>query len=255
MRFSPFAFLQQQGIITNGIIGWYDAGITASYPGSGTTWFDLAEPAVNGTLTNGPTFSSADGGSIDFDGSNDYVNFNSTAYDFERTDPWTFSVWYKTTAVGTQTLISKSMINPGYTGWQMGINVISSLAEGNGCLGIVFVKDPLISAADSVMRLETSANYSTGNWVNGTITYNGNSAVSGWTIYVNGVSVSTKNRSSEAQSITGTTLNNINSQIGARDGANQPYDGNIGSVLIYNRQLSAAEVLYNFNTTRGRFGI
>jgi hypothetical protein len=52
---------------------YLDAGNASSYPGSGTTWTDLSGNGRNGTLTNGPTYSSADGGSIVFDGTNDFV--------------------------------------------------------------------------------------------------------------------------------------------------------------------------------------
>ena len=58
--------------MTNGLVLSLDAANPKSYPGSGTTWNDLAG-SNNGTLTNGPTFSSANGGSIVFDGVNDYV--------------------------------------------------------------------------------------------------------------------------------------------------------------------------------------
>ena len=60
-------------IPTNGLQLYLDAGNASSYPGSGTSWTDLSSNGRNGTLTNGPTYSSADGGSIVFDGSNDYV--------------------------------------------------------------------------------------------------------------------------------------------------------------------------------------
>ena len=62
-------------IIEDGIVLCLDAANSRSYPGTGTTWSDLAE-SNNGTLTNGPTFDAGNGGSIVFDGSNDYVNLN-----------------------------------------------------------------------------------------------------------------------------------------------------------------------------------
>jgi hypothetical protein len=52
---------------------YLDAGNASSYPGSGTAWTDLSGNSRNGTLTNGPTYSSDNGGSIVFDGSNDFV--------------------------------------------------------------------------------------------------------------------------------------------------------------------------------------
>jgi hypothetical protein len=68
-------------IVTNGLVLCLDAADRTSYLGSGTTWFDLAG-SNNGTLTNGPTFNSTNGGSIVFDGVDDYAvsnNFTSIA--------------------------------------------------------------------------------------------------------------------------------------------------------------------------------
>jgi hypothetical protein len=60
-------------IVTSGLVLALDAADKNSYPGSGTTWTDLSGNGNNGTLVNGPTFSSANGGSIVFDGVDDYV--------------------------------------------------------------------------------------------------------------------------------------------------------------------------------------
>ena len=61
-------------IVTNGLVFCVDAADTNSYPGSGTTWFDLSGNGNNGTLNNGPTFNSANRGSIVFDGTNDWIS-------------------------------------------------------------------------------------------------------------------------------------------------------------------------------------
>ena len=58
-------------IVTSGLVLSLDAADKNSYPGSGTTWADLSGNTNNGTLTNGPTFSSANQGSIVFDGVDD----------------------------------------------------------------------------------------------------------------------------------------------------------------------------------------
>ena len=61
------------GLVTDGLVLALDAGRTLSYSGSGTTWTDLSGNSNNGTLTNGPTFSSDNFGAIVFDGTNDYA--------------------------------------------------------------------------------------------------------------------------------------------------------------------------------------
>ena len=68
------AFNYSPKIVTDGLVFAVDAANKKSYPGSGTTWTDLAG-SNDGTLTNGPTFDSGDGGSIVFDGTDDYVEF------------------------------------------------------------------------------------------------------------------------------------------------------------------------------------
>ena len=62
-----------KGVVQSGLVLNLDAGASTSYPGSGTTWTDLSGNGNNGSLVNGPTFNSSNGGSISFDGSNDEV--------------------------------------------------------------------------------------------------------------------------------------------------------------------------------------
>jgi len=65
-------FANNAPIVTDGLVFYVDAGNDNSYPGSGTTWSDLIG-SDDATLTNGPTYSSSNGGYIDYDGTNDYV--------------------------------------------------------------------------------------------------------------------------------------------------------------------------------------
>ena len=61
-------------IVKDGLVLDLDAAKKDSYPGTGTAWNDISGNRNNGTLTNGPTFNSSNGGSIVFDGTNDYIN-------------------------------------------------------------------------------------------------------------------------------------------------------------------------------------
>ena len=67
-----------EGVITTNLSLYLSAHDTDSYPGSGNTWTDISPNANNATLTNGPVYSSADGGYIDFDGVNDFATDNTT---------------------------------------------------------------------------------------------------------------------------------------------------------------------------------
>jgi hypothetical protein len=102
-------------IVSNCLVLSLDAAKRDSYPGTGTTWNDISGNRNNGTLTNGPTFNSGNGGSIVFDGTNDYVQTN---YDAALTD-FTACVWFKvpdSTNVGSARILDKSFINGFYLG-------------------------------------------------------------------------------------------------------------------------------------------
>jgi len=86
-----------QPIVTDGLVFAVDAANYESYPGSGTTWTDLAG-SNNGTLTNGPTFDSGNGGSIVFDGSDDIMSTSTTIKAASSTDLQTFCSWLKGTS-------------------------------------------------------------------------------------------------------------------------------------------------------------
>ena len=82
-----------KSIVTDGLVFYVDAANSKSYPGTGTTWTDLIG-SNDGTLTNGPTYDSANGGSIVFDGVNDYIDCNSGVVNLNSS--FTFSCWVKT---------------------------------------------------------------------------------------------------------------------------------------------------------------
>ena len=85
--------------VTEGLVLHLDAGNTASYPGSGTTWTDLSGSGSHATLINGPTFSSANGGGIVFDGINDYATL-STPSAITTSTPQTWEVWCSVIKMG-----------------------------------------------------------------------------------------------------------------------------------------------------------
>ena len=86
-----------QKIITDGLVMHLDAAQLRSYPTTGTTWTDLSGNGNNGTLINGPTFNSGNGGSIVFDGVNDYVTgFNSIS--INTTSSFAIEFWFNLTS-------------------------------------------------------------------------------------------------------------------------------------------------------------
>ena len=79
------ALVHSPSIVTNGLVLCLDAANRKSYPGSGDIWTDLSGNGNTGTLTNGPTYSSVNGGSIVLDGTNDYINFSSFVNPYSET--------------------------------------------------------------------------------------------------------------------------------------------------------------------------
>lgn len=94
-----------QSIVTNGLIFHIDGGLSQSYPGTGTVWYDVSTTGNNANLVNGPAFNSMNGGAITFDGSNDYgltVSNSAIASNAART----LCAWiYPTTISGTTNIM------------------------------------------------------------------------------------------------------------------------------------------------------
>lgn len=83
MIFAPIGIENQVQPVTDSLSLWYDANNRLSYPGTGTTWSNLQSTSLTQTLTNGPTFSPNNGGSIIFDGTNDYsTSLSNAVFDF-----------------------------------------------------------------------------------------------------------------------------------------------------------------------------
>lgn len=238
------AFYRGPNIVRNGLVLCLDAASRRSYPGSGTTWTDLSGLNNNGTLTNGPTFNSANGGSIVFDGTNDFVSSNvGTTLDIGTSISVTLSCWIRYTASAsnyTGLLCKATSTNP-MTGFQMLLytNKLScELASGTG----VFV-GPLTG-------LLGTTTLNTGQWFNTVITVN--RSTNTVSAYVNGVLES-------SQTNVSVNISNLTSAANLLIGTERTsalfLNGNIANAQIYNRALSATEVLQNYNATKSRFNL
>ena len=217
----------QQGLVLN-----LDAGNPYSYAGSGTTWYDVSGNNYSGSLTNGPVYNTTNGGVIVFDGSNDYVVSSNFTPNFSTK---TLSGWVKLSSISQQGgglitlqsidgLVFDSIVyNETGQGWGFGSNGFSRTGWSN--------------------VLETS----TSEWVNITATYEN----SNYRLYRNGTLIQT------LTSFGALNFNfNSNVQLGYRHLGSSGYlAATISQGFVYNRTLSAAEVLQNYNATKGRFGL
>ena len=124
-------------IVRNGLIMALDAADKNSYIGSGTVWNDVSGNGNNGTLTNGPTFSNANGGCIVFDGVDDYVNvpYNASKISFPSNNA-TICVWYRVSTVGdgVGTLVTqRSVTGSGIQSYMISTRLY---ADGGGTAGV-----------------------------------------------------------------------------------------------------------------------
>jgi len=228
-------FASTKLVVQSGLVLNLDAGVSSSYPGSGTTWTDLSGGGNNGTLTNGPTYSSSNGGSIDFDGVNDFA---STPYVFPSSSSHTFSVWAKSASASvTNRPIGNADSGAGLTG--------TSIIWGFPTSSSVYIVRRAGANASTYDCSGTLTGLSSG-WHNICVTYS-HTGVGTLAYGDNNVIASNGSLAFDGGDLT------IN--IGKDGNGSDAFDGNIAHVTIYNRALSAAEVTQNFNALRGRYGI
>ena len=224
-------------IITEGLVLYLDAANTRSYPGTGTTWSDLSRSGNNGSLINGPTFNSANGGSIVFDGTNDNVQLGA-ASKYISGNKITVSTWVKTNVVNDYRKIFVTVNQ----GTQTINGIYFSLGpnnEGGVNYGTYFgVKTTTFAAAI------WPNNISITSFTNLVGTYDGTNIF----LYVNGVLVA-------QQAQTGNIGTAGIARISGYDTGTEIWNGNIANVSIYNRALSATEIRQNYNATKTRFGL
>ena len=213
-------------IVTDGLVGYWDAANTRTYSGNGLT-VNALFGGVGGTLVNGVGYTSSNFGSFIFDGTNDYIEYLSSDVFNLGTGDFTVSAWHKTT-------------------FKSNYSTIMSIDDGNGT-GVIFYT----TITSGVFRNWVAGQSKNGNidictgiWNNVTLTR----ASGTCTQYVNGVSDVTF-------SAPGSLIISGRSFFIGKILNQYYYNGNISQLSIYNRALSAQEVLQNYNATKRRYGI
>jgi hypothetical protein len=223
--------------VTDGLVLCLDAANPKSYPGSGVTCSDLSNNISAGSLQNGTSFNSANGGSFVFDGSNDRIQLNSPFGDVDWGErAWSASFWGRASAFGDRAwVVLNSSNNAHYC-----VNTLI----GYDRFWVYYIRNSTSSQSSWSATLPITTN----QFFNLVLIYNGNgvSSSSNTTWYCNGSLLTT---------LTGggaSVTNQSGIQLG---GTNYPYAGNIYSFSLYNRVLTQSDVNQNFNALRGRFGI
>ena len=226
----------QAPIITGSLTHLWDAGNLRSYSGTGTTTYNMTS-SINGTLQNGVSYNSGNGGYWSFDGADDRILLDNSNYSFllgDGNSNWTVNAWVKTTTaangLGAGSVLSNSSGGPVYS--MMGINggkivywvYPSNINSWKGWQGTITVNN-------GAWHMLT--------WVNKT----------GYTMdmYVDGVLDTTI-------SPTNSGNNNPIDIIGGSWAAN--FQGDIATVQVYQgKAFNSSEVQQNFNAQRSRFGL
>ena len=218
-----------------------DAADKNSYAGSGTTWSDLSGNNNSGSLISGPTFNSNNGGNIVFNGTSQYIQ--TPLQNISR--PCTFSIWVKVNTLN---------------GWMTFFGQDTSVSIERGRF---YFQKANITTADVI---KDRVNFSLVNSLGNLITVNAinNIVANVWynysavltntsiTLYENGIFQNTRNDSNAFLTPNTTIL------LGAGYFTNIIVDylnGSIAITQIYNRDLSATEILQNYNELKSRFDL
>jgi len=220
-------------ITTDGLVLCLDAAISKSYPGSGTTWYDLSGNGHNGTLVNGVGFNSGERGSMTFDGTNDRINFaTSPKFDF-GTGNFSIQVWYNiqyhTTyhhfwTFGNQYHLAFKVSRPDNYDPIIYVYAGTNGPSSYGTINALATLDKwqmanLVRDGDNVSIYIDADNKGTKTgWLNADIDGSTNAGAIGW------------------------------------GNASEYTKGNIAQVKIFNKALSSDEVLNNYDFTKATFG-
>ena len=225
-------------IVTGGLVLNLDAGNPYSYnpdnTGS-TVWTDVSYTSSGGTLLNGTSYT---GGTIQFDGTDDYVNLPTP---FGGLSTFTVDTWFNPTVAysgNTANAVITTTWNSGdvnyYIGWGGYFTTAGRIAAG-------IYKNGWVTAGSFVPTLNT--------WYNVSLSLSSGQLK----MYVNGSLFSTVSTAVIPNNIYGGIY--VGKRWDTSSSGNEFFTGRIPSIKIYNRALSDSEIQQNFNALRGRYGI
>ena len=216
------ANIDYEEIVTSGLSLLLDAGFTPSYPKSGTSWTDLSFSGNNATLTNGPTYNSSNGGSVVFDGTNDY---GAAGVGLAIASNVTVAAWVRPTSFTNQGNILAKSGNTGYRMRFQSTGTFWMYANGN--------------------TITSPSAYTINNWFYTVGVFSS----SGLLMYINGSLVQSNGTAFSPSYVAS------NVYVGSLNSTSELFQGRIANLSVYNRALSATEVLQNFNAQKARFGL
>jgi hypothetical protein len=215
-----------------------DAGLVSSYPGSGTTWTDIAG-SNNGTLNNGPTFYNSNGGAISFDGTNDNVSISPIVSAY----PFTVDIWatHPNSWIPTTDATMNELLNMSIGGQRVSIGTFRWDSSG-------------WTAGPSLMYGGTN------HWAINAVSNGLGTGFTNITWVVFG-----SNNTNHKMFVNGTSRTMVNNggshggsagwAIASNSTGGEYWPGRIASMRVYNTTLSDAQVLQNYQTQKQRLGV
>jgi hypothetical protein len=224
---------------SDGLVLYLDAANSASYSGSGNTWYDLSGNSNKATFVDSPSFQSAPQLFFNFDGSNDYMTIVRSS-SMSPTSGLTQEVWFNFSTIPNAAI---------FIGLQYGSSTNNTYAlwmESSTIYGGVNTSGSFAAIGIGI------SNISGNKWHNFVHTYDG----SAQRLYLDGVLLNSANITGSIQY----DVNNTRVLVGADDngsgynnGAGYFHSGKINQIKIYNRALSSEEITRNYNSTKKRY--
>lgn len=233
--------------VTDGLVLNLDAANIKSYQGTGTTWSDLSSSSNHATISQSPTYNAAAG--LTFNGSTQYGRIPSVAgvTDFTNTQKYSIEVWFNPANGQANSGEAELLEKWNYSGEAKYPFTIRFNESGNSMM---------------VACYDGSANYPSlvasgfpvNTWAQLVAVFDFVSNT--LTIYRNGVSVASRSLTGINQ-VSNSSPVGIAGRIpqGAATGVQVPFKGSIGIIRFYNKSLTSAEILQNFNTFKTRYGL
>lgn len=231
--------LNLTNIITSGLTVWLDASISSSYPGTGNNWYDISGNSNHGVMT-GITFDSASGGSMVFAGVNQAVSIRDSVLIKPSTTQYlTLQAWVNPSTLKNAPFIGKLSSNYAFDGYHM------SYTSGGG---LNFVTN---GTAINRANVSGTSVITASTWQLVTYSFVINNTTGSSKGYVNTTQIISSVHGTDGYS----EFNPLYIGYIGTGVASNYFDGKIGAVYIYNRELSLSEIIQNYNNTKSRFGL
>lgn len=245
---NPFSATFGLSYVTSGLVAYWDASNTTSYPGSGSTWYTTAGGSTNAMSLTNVTHTSGTPSYFSLTGSSSWMAQNSPV-DLPTTGDSTVLIWCKPDSTGPSNQYT-GLVSYGsrYTADPSNARLLSLYTSGttmyvsSAYWGNDYVPNSLAVTADAWNMVGMIARG--GGITNNTTLYSGNAA---------GGLQSQTGTSSAAGRTFNTTVANL--AFGMTDYPGRYFKGLIAVVMIYNRELSSTEITQNYNYFKTRFGL